>query len=407
MPDSISALRTLALLTGIGPATASLLLSVHDPENVLFFSDEAYRWLVCDGKEQAIKYSLKEYEELEMKARALMKKLDVGARDVERVAFVIMRGGAEVWKKETVLDVRNARTTPSDRRKSGEKGKDEDAEVVHEEIATAEKKPRSSSSRKAIKGKEKEKADAQKPRPSSSLKVSGKEHKMQGEGEVIGEEEILKAFEANAKKTVSSPCHRPRGERKPKEDRPKVEIPDAKTLARKASQRIMELQPPLERQRTAEEKLEAVVEDLMSKGAKLARVVSPPPLRNQRVSRNSEVLRHSQLIAGPGSEHEKSESPKSTSPQSADAISPAPLLRHRDGSRRYAETEKKSEAPVREKPQRVKRSSSEHKGREPEPQTAASKRPRRGKLAQAGESDAATLASVDCTGCLHVLKWSN
>ncbi|KAK7223760.1 hypothetical protein V2G26_011763 [Clonostachys chloroleuca] len=36
-------------LKGIGPATASLLLSVHDPEHVIFFSDEAFYWLCAQG----------------------------------------------------------------------------------------------------------------------------------------------------------------------------------------------------------------------------------------------------------------------------------------------------------------------------------------------------------------------
>ena len=40
---STDALKTLTTLRGIGPATASLLLSVYDPDNAPFFSDELFR----------------------------------------------------------------------------------------------------------------------------------------------------------------------------------------------------------------------------------------------------------------------------------------------------------------------------------------------------------------------------
>jgi hypothetical protein len=66
--------QTLELLTkplkGIGPATGSLLLAVHDPENVIFFSDEAYSWLVNGGE----------------KAR-----LSVSPIEIEKVAYVIIK----------------------------------------------------------------------------------------------------------------------------------------------------------------------------------------------------------------------------------------------------------------------------------------------------------------------------
>ncbi|KAG7101276.1 hypothetical protein HYQ44_018937 [Verticillium longisporum] len=48
--DVAKALATLAKLKGIGPATASLLLAVHRPDDVPFFSDEAYYWLCNGGK---------------------------------------------------------------------------------------------------------------------------------------------------------------------------------------------------------------------------------------------------------------------------------------------------------------------------------------------------------------------
>ncbi len=78
-------------LKGVGPATASLILAVHDPENVIFFSDEAYRWLCADGEKASPKYTTKEFEELHAKAKALTSKLKVSPMEVEKVAFVIIK----------------------------------------------------------------------------------------------------------------------------------------------------------------------------------------------------------------------------------------------------------------------------------------------------------------------------
>ncbi|PTB68301.1 hypothetical protein BBK36DRAFT_1167554 [Trichoderma citrinoviride] len=89
--DAGSAVRMLSELKGVGPATASLLLSVHDADNVLFFSDEAYYWLCCGGKKEAIKYTPKEYLALRTEADVLMKRLGVSAVDVEKVAYVLMK----------------------------------------------------------------------------------------------------------------------------------------------------------------------------------------------------------------------------------------------------------------------------------------------------------------------------
>jgi len=86
-----STIKTLTKLKGIGPATASLLLSVHDAESVVFFSDEIYRWLCCDGRDSTIKYNLKEYQDLVLKSHEVISRLKVDARDVEKVAFVLVR----------------------------------------------------------------------------------------------------------------------------------------------------------------------------------------------------------------------------------------------------------------------------------------------------------------------------
>ena len=88
------AINKLATLKGIGPATASLLLSIHDAAKVVFFGDEVFQWICCDGKKSAIKYNMKEYENLISESRKLIARLGIDARDVEKVGFVLMREAA-------------------------------------------------------------------------------------------------------------------------------------------------------------------------------------------------------------------------------------------------------------------------------------------------------------------------
>ncbi|RAR11613.1 transcription factor jumonji aspartyl beta-hydroxylase [Stemphylium lycopersici] len=106
--NTTTALKILVGLKGIGPATASLLLSVLWPAQIPFFSDEMFRWCCWDneikGREDAgwqrkIKYNIKEYEmvldaveKLRMRLRkGLGEETDTSASalDVERVAWVL------------------------------------------------------------------------------------------------------------------------------------------------------------------------------------------------------------------------------------------------------------------------------------------------------------------------------
>lgn len=102
LPDASKALKTLISLKGIGPATASLLLSVAAPDTVPFFSDELFRWCAWDepgspdGWQRKIKYNAKEYEFVLEKVNALVKRLDVRAVDAEKVAWVLGKEGAIV-----------------------------------------------------------------------------------------------------------------------------------------------------------------------------------------------------------------------------------------------------------------------------------------------------------------------
>jgi hypothetical protein len=102
------ALTALAKLRGIGPATASLLLSVYDPENAPFFSDELFRWGMLEDSQgwyREIKYNAKEYLELYERVNRFRERFrkesgtDVPAVNVEKVAYVLGKqataGGSE------------------------------------------------------------------------------------------------------------------------------------------------------------------------------------------------------------------------------------------------------------------------------------------------------------------------
>lgn len=94
----LSALKVLVGLSGIGPATASLLLSVMQPKTRPFFSDEMYRWAVwgdehgITGWKRKIKYSTSEYAIIVKRVEDLRNRLGkdkVSALDAERVAWVL------------------------------------------------------------------------------------------------------------------------------------------------------------------------------------------------------------------------------------------------------------------------------------------------------------------------------
>ena len=89
-----SSLKELSTLKGIGPATASLLLSVAFPSTVPFFSDELYRWAFWEegkgkGWDRPIKYSAKEYHDLYSKVQELQERHGWLAVDIEKMAYVL------------------------------------------------------------------------------------------------------------------------------------------------------------------------------------------------------------------------------------------------------------------------------------------------------------------------------
>lgn len=117
--DIIHALKILASLKGIGPATSSLLLSVLRPQEIPFFSDELFRWSCWEsevkakesaGWQRKIKYNFKEYEMMFDRVEKLRMRLGkspdktpeiiVRAIDIEKVAWVLGKEGKDVGAGE-------------------------------------------------------------------------------------------------------------------------------------------------------------------------------------------------------------------------------------------------------------------------------------------------------------------
>lgn len=107
-----AAVNVLTRLKGIGPATASLLLAVHDPDNAIFFADEAFSWLCSNGRKDPIKYNANEYKALSQKAQELAARLGVKAVDIERVAYVLMNQGTSTAATATTTTTTTTTTKP-------------------------------------------------------------------------------------------------------------------------------------------------------------------------------------------------------------------------------------------------------------------------------------------------------
>ena len=131
-------MKGLSTLNGVGPATASLIMSVAFPSDMPYFSDELYFWCVkFSGISQrdftgqlhqrfedvvihkkmpkiSLKYTVKEYEVLwdKVQETRLIAQSDrsqhiheVSATDIEKAAFVIMRAD----EASTALDWSHAK----------------------------------------------------------------------------------------------------------------------------------------------------------------------------------------------------------------------------------------------------------------------------------------------------------
>ncbi|KJX92777.1 hypothetical protein TI39_contig5825g00003 [Zymoseptoria brevis] len=110
--DVKASLTVLTKLRGIGPATASLVLSVLRRDEIPFFSDELFRWSMWEqgkgkGWDRPIKYSVKEYLELFRLVAEAREKADgeVKAVELEKVAYVLSTsGGGKAGNKRAAMD---------------------------------------------------------------------------------------------------------------------------------------------------------------------------------------------------------------------------------------------------------------------------------------------------------------
>ncbi len=146
--DIFKALKILVQLRGIGPATASLLLSVCQPDVVPFFSDELFRWThwgesgAGRGWERKIKYNVSEYKEIVDRVGQMRKRLGVGATEVEKVAYVLGKEGVDVDRDDGVVEsvgVEEAQKVDADSEgKAEEQTGGETSEKVKEETIKAE-----------------------------------------------------------------------------------------------------------------------------------------------------------------------------------------------------------------------------------------------------------------------------
>ncbi|KAK7555843.1 hypothetical protein IWX50DRAFT_556484 [Phyllosticta citricarpa] len=136
----LQALTTLTSLRGIGPATASLLLSIADPANTIpFFADELFLWSRSDfhslnplppqlKKSVKIRYSVKEYEELVRAVWAVLREwrgegVTASASDVEMVARVLGALGKEREGEGEEKETGNGKAVEHKREKVKEEGK--------------------------------------------------------------------------------------------------------------------------------------------------------------------------------------------------------------------------------------------------------------------------------------------
>ena len=92
---TILSLDYICSLTGVGPATGSLIMSIYDPLNMPFFEDEMFNWTCSDFSTSKLKYDKKEYIELFRQVWKLRERfgMDVPAVDIEKASFVLEHWG--------------------------------------------------------------------------------------------------------------------------------------------------------------------------------------------------------------------------------------------------------------------------------------------------------------------------
>ncbi len=136
-----ASLSKLCSLKGIGPASASLLLSVYEMDRIPFFSDECFRWVMYaddkkgHGWDREIKYDAKSYNAYFERVQELRDRLKEGdetvqACDVERVGFVLGKEAAAGGNKrrgeakQEKSEARQEKEERSSRKRAGDEDGD-------------------------------------------------------------------------------------------------------------------------------------------------------------------------------------------------------------------------------------------------------------------------------------------
>jgi hypothetical protein len=143
-PEVMKALKILTSLRGIGPATASLLLSVHQPDTVPFFSDELFRWTQWDvvakkgegeGWDRKIKYNVGEYKEVLKSVEELRTRLGIRVVDAEKVAYVLGKEMADIDGGDDGKEGTENATKEEVKEEKGGDAQEESAKRVQEALA--------------------------------------------------------------------------------------------------------------------------------------------------------------------------------------------------------------------------------------------------------------------------------
>lgn len=109
LETTMAAMTTVSTLSGVGPATASLVLAVFQPALVPFFEDELWAWCFPEKEGGKLKYDRKEYELLFRKCWEVKERIGEGRFPgmvvLEKASFVLRHGELlEEGESVTLLD---------------------------------------------------------------------------------------------------------------------------------------------------------------------------------------------------------------------------------------------------------------------------------------------------------------
>lgn len=148
--EPLKALDVLTKLSGIGPATASLLLSVNSPGSIPFFSDELFRFVHLEkndkgemtGWDRKIAYNKKEYTQVYQRCTRLRDDLNEKAAADEKISMLDL-------EKHAYVSFAKRKSVPKAANDRGTKRSIDDAndDIVIPKVETTEKKRRTRSTK--------------------------------------------------------------------------------------------------------------------------------------------------------------------------------------------------------------------------------------------------------------------